>query len=178
MKTIQELFDEQQFENDYELVDGLAMHAKHPENFQIPPPVLKRHVNVGHFVELRIDSPRFSLHQDSAEQCMCPSCHGEMSKPILRHEQPASFVSIPFQPVPARGWGEDFWVRISDRSGEILRGVVDNALVEARLHGLHQGSEILFHHDHILGVHPVHRKELLLGMTAIDLKELAHWLRS
>ncbi len=56
--------------------------------------------------------------------------------------------------------------------------MVDNPLVEARLHGLHYGHEITFHTDHILAVHDVHRKELVLGMGATDLKELAQWLGS
>ena len=56
------------------------MHAENPENFQIPHPVLKKHAGVGHFVELRIDSPRFSVHEDAAEKCYCPTCLGEATK--------------------------------------------------------------------------------------------------
>jgi len=46
-------------------VNGVAMHAENPDNFQIPPDVIKRHVSPGQFVELRIDSPRFSVHEDA-----------------------------------------------------------------------------------------------------------------
>ena len=54
--------------------------------------------------------------------------------------------------------------------------MVDNPLVEARLHGLSQGDEIVFHQDNILAVHDIHRHEMVAGMDAIDLKELAQWL--
>ena len=58
--TLQQQFDKQRFANGYELVDGVAMHANNGERFQIPHPVLTKHVSVGHFVEARIDSPRFA----------------------------------------------------------------------------------------------------------------------
>ena len=48
------------------------MHAENPDNFQIPHPVLKKHVSIGHFVELRIDLPRFSVHDDAVEQVLLP----------------------------------------------------------------------------------------------------------
>jgi hypothetical protein len=176
MKSFTQKFDDQRFANDYQLVNGVAMHAENPANFHIPPPVIKRHVRPGQFVELRIDSPRFSVHEDAPEKCTCPSCDGEMTKPILRHDHPASLVPLPKQNIPSRGWGEDFWVRIMERSGQLLMGVVDNPLVEARLHALNQGHEIVFHEDHILAVHDIHRQELGAGMDAADLKELAQWL--
>ena len=154
------------------------MHSENPENFHVPPEVIKRHVKPDQFVELRIDSPRFSVHEDAPEKCSCPSCNGEITKPILKHDNPASLVPLPVQNIPSRGWGEDFWVRITERSGSYFRGVVDNPLVEARLHGLNQGDEIVFQEDHILDVHDVHRQELIAGMDATDLKELAHWLAS
>lgn len=178
MTALQQQFDDQQFSNGYGLVNGVAMHAENPDNFHVPPQVIKRHIRPGQFVELRIDSPRFSVHEDAPEKCSCPSCNGEMTKPILRHEQPASLVPLPKQNVPSRGWGEDFWVRVAERSGSFLRGIVDNPLVEARLHGLKQGGDIVFHADHILAVHDIHRQELVLGMGAADLKELAQWLGS
>lgn len=176
MNNLQQRFSDQQFANDYWLVNGVEMHAENPDNFQIPPEVIKRHVKSGQFVELRIDSPRFSVHEDAAEKCACPSCNGELSKPILRHDHPASLLPLPKQNAPSRGWGEDFWVRITERSGRFLRGVVDNPLVEARLHGLNQGDEIIFHKDHILAVHNIHRLELLAEMDEADLKEMAQWL--
>ena len=176
MNYLQQQFSDQQFSNEYKLVNGVAMHAENPENFQTPPEVIKRHVKPNQFVELRIDSPRFSVHIDAAERCTCPSCHGELSKPILRHNQPASLLPLPNQNAPSRGWGEDFWVRITERCSSFLRGVVDNPLVESRLHGLNQGEEIFFHEDHILAVHDIHRLELVTGMDEVDLKELAQWL--
>lgn len=178
MINLQQQFDNQQFANEYQLVNGVAMHSENPDNFQIPPDVIKRHVKPNQFVELRIDSPRFSVHADNAEKCSCPSCNGELTKPILKHDHPASLVPLPKQNVSSRGWGEDFWVRITERSWEFFRGVVDNQLVEARLHGLNQGDEIFFHDDHILAVHDVHKQELVAGMEVDDLKELAQWVRS
>lgn len=176
MANLQQQFSEQLFSNEYQLVNGVAMNVENPVNFLIPPDVIKRHVKPNQFVELRIDSPRFSVHEDAAEKCTCPSCNGELTKPILRHNHPASLVPLPMQNVPSRGWGEDFWVRITERCGGFLRGVVDNPLIEARLHGLYEGDEIVFHEDHILAVHDIHRQELVAAMDALDLKELTHWL--
>ena len=51
---------------------------------------------------------------------------------------------VPKQNVPSRGWGEDFWAQVTEREGELFKAVVDNPLYEARLHGLHQGGEIVF----------------------------------
>ena len=171
-------FQVQHFANGYELVNGVEMHAENSEQFQIPHSVLKKHVSAGHFVELRIDSPRFSVHEDAPEKCTCPTCNGEATKPILRHEHPAMLLPLPKQKMPSRGWGEDFWVQVTDRDGQFFKGTVDNPLYEARLHELHQGDEIAFHEDHILAVHGIHRQELILGMDAAELKELAQWLGS
>jgi len=176
MTTPEQHFDSQQFPNDYQLVNGVRMHSENPEHFQIPPDVLKRHVKPGQFVELRIDSPRFSAHDDAAEKCSCPSCNGEMTKPILSHDHPASLRPIPKHNVPSRGWGEDFWVKVTERSGSFLSGVIDNELVESKLHELRQGDLIFFHEDHILAVHDIHRMELVSGMNVDDLKELVAWL--
>jgi hypothetical protein len=174
--SIEQDFQVQHFANDYQLVNGVAMHAENPENFQIPHSVMKKHVGVGHFIELRIDSPRFSVHDDAVEKCYCPTCNGEATKPIISHEHPASLVPIPKQDVPSRGWGEDFWVQVTEREGEFFVGIVDNPLYEARLHELHQGDSVCFHEDHILAVHGSHREEIVLGMDATDLKTLAQWL--
>lgn len=174
--SLQQQYKFQQFPNDYQLVNGVAMHTQNPANFQIPPDVIKRHVSPGQFVELRIDSPRFSVHEDAPEKCSCPSCNGEMTKPILRHGHPASLMPLPQQDVPSRGWGEDFWVKVEERSGSFFRGAVDNPLAESRLHGLKQGDEIVFNEDHILAVHDIHRQELVLGMDVAALKELAQWV--
>ena len=176
--TLQEQFEAQQFANGYELINGVEMHAENGERFQIPHPVLKKYVGVDHFVELRIDSPRFSVHDDAAEKCYCPTCKGEATKPIIGHEHPASLLPLPKQAVPSRGWGEDFWVRITERAGELFQGVVDNPLVEARLHELRQKDSVFFHQDHILAVHGTHREEIACAMDTEDLKALAQWLES
>lgn len=169
-------FDDQQFTNEYQLVNGVSMHTENPDNFHIPPEVIKRHVRSGQFLELRIDSPRFSVHEDAPEKCSCPSCHGELTKPILKHDHPASLLPLPTQNVPSRGWGEDFWVQVEERSESFFRGVVDNPLVETRLHGLNHCDNIIFHEDHILAVHDLHRQELVAGMDEHDLRELTQWL--
>ncbi len=154
----------QQFSNDYQLVDGERKHQENPEHFRIPPQVIKRQINVGHFVELRIDSARFSVHEEVAQQCECPSCKGVMSKPILRHEHPATLVPLPEQRIPSRGWGEDFWVQVIRRDGDVFMGIVDNPLAETRLHGVNLGDQIAFHADQIL------------AMNEADLKEMTLWL--
>lgn len=176
MNNLQQQFDDQQFANEYQLVNGVAMHTENPDNFNVPPEVIKRHVRPGQYVELRIDSPRFSVHEDAAVKCTCPSCNGELTKPILRHDHPASLVPLPKQNIPSRGWGEDFWVKVSERCGDHFSGVVDNPLAETRLHGLNQGDKIIFHEDHILAVHDIHRQELVAEMDEADLKELTTWL--
>jgi hypothetical protein len=174
-RQLEHQYGSQQFSNGYQLVNGVTMNAENPENFHIPPDVIKRQVRTGHFVELRIDSPRFTVHEDAPYKCSCPSCNGELTKPILKHDHPASLVPLTQQKLPSRGWGEDFWVRVTERSGCLFRGVVDNALVEARLHGLTQGDCIVFHKDHILAVHDIHRLELVAAMGLADLQELAQW---
>ena len=176
MRSLKHKLDAQHFANEYRLVNGVLMHSENPDSFQIPPDVIKRHVRSGHFVELRMDSPRFSVHEEAAQKCTCPSCNGELTKPILRHAHPASMVPLPNQNIPSRGWGEDFWVKVTERSGNYFRGVVDNALAESRPHGVHRDAEILFHEDHILAVHHIHRPELVAGMNEDDLKELLTWL--
>ena len=67
-------------------------------------------------------------------------------------------------------------MHITDRTGNYFCGIVDNPLVETRLHGLKQGDEIVFHEDHILAVHDIHRQELVASMDVADLKELARWV--
>ena len=143
-ETLEQDFHSQHFANGYSLVSGVKMNAENPDNFLVPHPVLKKHVGVGHFVELRIDSPRFSVHDDALEKCYCTTCNGEATKPILGHQHPASLVPLPEQNVPSRGWGEDFWVRVAERHGEWFAGTVDNPLVEARLHELHQGDKVRY----------------------------------
>ena len=172
--TPERKLSEQQFANGYELVDGVAMRRQNGSQFQIPHAVLKKHIAEGFFVELRIDSPRFSAHAD--ETCQCPSCSGTMTKPVLGHEQPASLSPVPPQSVPSRGWGEDFWVCVLERDGDFFRGRVDNPLYEARLHDVHRNDEICFHADHVLAIHSTHRPEMVMNMGEADLKELVRWL--
>ena len=176
--TLEHEFQVQHLANGYELVNGVSMHSENGNKFQIPHPVLKKHVGAGHFVELRIDSPRFSVHEDTVEKCYCPTCNGEATKPILSHNHPASLLQIPKQNVPSRGWGEDFWAQVTEREGPFFKGVVDNPLYESRLHELHQGATVCFHEDHILAVHGSHREEIVLRMDAAELKTLAQWLGS
>ena len=176
--SLQRQLDTQQFPNDYQLTNGIVKHAENPKNFQIPPDVIKRHIRPGQFVELRIDSPRFSVHEDAAAECPCPTCNGDMTKPILRHSHPASLMPLPEQHMPSRGWGEDFWVKVEECSGNYFLGTVDNPLAESRLHGLRKGDAIVFHADHILALHDIHRQEIIVGMDVADLKELAQWVSS
>ena len=63
--TLKRHFDQQEFSNGYGSVNGVAVHTENGDRFQIPPDVIKRHVSVGQFVELRINSPRFSAHEDA-----------------------------------------------------------------------------------------------------------------
>ena len=176
--SLEQQFEQQHLANGYEFVDGVAMHQEHGDRFQIPHQVLKKHVAAGHFVEVRIDSPRFSAHPDAPEKCTCPYCNEEAAKPILSHEDPASLVSVPEQSVPSRGWGEDFWAQVTRREAGYLKAIVDNPLYEARLHALRQGDEIVIHEDYILAVHSSHRQEMVLGMDAADLQQLVEWLGS
>src|SRR5436853_1842314 len=134
----QRLLD-QTFANSYALVNGVKMHAQYGERFEIANPWFRKHVGVGYFVELRIDSPRFSAHPDAPPNCICPHCKEPAIKPILCHEQPASLRAISPQPVPSRGWGEQFWVKIVARDSQYFAGQIDNPLYETRLHGLHLG---------------------------------------
>lgn len=176
MSDLNKCFERQQFSNGYELANGVRLHTENGVRFQIPPDVIKRHLGVGHFVELRIDSPRFSIHEEDAVHCSCPNCDGELSKPILRHEHPHSLQPTPQGKIPSRGWGEDFWVKISVRVDDYFKAEVDNVLVETRRHGLSLGDTIYFHVDNVLAEHPIQRGELVSHMDATDLKELAVWV--
>ncbi len=165
-----------QFANEYDLVNGVEMREENPEHFHIPHPLLKKYLSVGQFVELRVDSPRFSTHPDAPAACACPVCAGEATKPIIGHPFPHSLVPVTGDPVPSRGWGEDFWVQIVERDGERLRGRVDNYLYETRLHEIEFDSHIEFSLNHVLSVHPLHRETLVLCMSPEEIKEFAVWL--
>lgn len=174
--SIAEEYQQQHFANGYRLADGVALHKQNGDRFQIPHAVLKKHVRTGHFLELRIDSDRFSVHPDAPEKCACPSCNGEATNPVLCHEQPHSLMPRPEQDAPSRGWGEDFWVKIDQREGDVFRATVDNRLVESRLHKIDLGAAIWFESRHILAVHPMHRQELVKGMDEHDIRQLVDWL--
>ncbi|MBA61443.1 MAG: hypothetical protein CMJ76_03670 [Planctomycetaceae bacterium] len=165
-----------QFSNDYELVNGFEMHEESPEHFHIPHDLLKKYLSVGQFVELRVDSPRFSSHPDAPQGCTCPVCNGEASKPIIGHPFPLSLINVQGDSLPSRGWGEDFWVQIVIRDGDQLQGRVDNHLYEKKLHEIEFNSIIDFTLDHVLAVHPIHREQLVLSMTPEEVKEFAVWL--
>lgn len=171
-------FQTQQFSNGYELVDGVQMHAENPEYFHIPPNVLKDQIQVGFFLEIRVDSPRFSVHEDADATCTCPVCNGEATKPILSHDHPASLLPLPSQNVPSRGWGEDFWIQVTAIEQCWLKGRVDNPLAETRLHEIAPDSEIICSLDHVLAIHPSHRMEMVSQMTPEQIKELTEWLAS
>lgn len=176
MPHFEQQLNQQSFGNGYLLIDGVAMHAENGDQFQVPHPVLKKYVATGHYVEVRIDSPRFSVHEDAPEKCTCETCNGEMTKPVLSHQHPATLVPLPPQDVPSRGWGEDFWVRVVEREHKFFCGVIDNPLHETPLHQLQRGSEIYFHENNILAVHASHREEMVLGMKRPDVFKLVEWL--
>ena len=167
-----------QLDNGYQFINGIEMNAELGDRFQVPHPTMKKYVETGHFVELRIDSPRFSVHVDAPDQCECELCHERMTKPILCHEEPESFLEISRQPVPSRGWGEQFWVQVLSRDGQQLTGRIDNTLYESRLHGLSIGNEIQFLEDFILSIHGAHNQEILLNMDKQDLASFGEWLKS
>jgi hypothetical protein len=166
-----------QLANGYELVDGVQMHVEQGDRFQIPHTTMKRHVAIDDFVEVRIDSPRFSIQTDAHVQCECPQCNEPTSKPVLCHEEPTSLVPVPAQSAQARGWGEQFWVKITSRAGEWLTGAVDNLLHETRLHDLKRGDLLTFNEDHILAVHRTHHNDLLLRMNEAELIAFGRWLQ-
>lgn len=176
--SIEENFHQQTFPNGYQFVNGVVMHEENGDRFQIPPLVLKNYLSLGHFVEVRVDSPRFSVHPDAPEQCTCSTCNGEASKPVLTHEQPLTLAEVPIADIPSRGWGEDFWVQVTDRDGDYLIGRVDNNLYESRLHDIQFGETVAFHVDHVLTIHPTHRQELVMSMTETDLRLLIDWLNT
>lgn len=163
--------------NGYALVDGEQMHAAQGDRFQIPHAAMKRHVGAGDLIEVRIDSPRFSVHPDAAVPCECPQCREPTTKPVLCHDEPASLVAVPPQSAPARGWGEQFWVRVTARAGDWLTGRVDNPLQETKLHELSLGDPLTFHENHILAIHRIHHQDLLLRMNEEELITFGQWLQ-
>jgi hypothetical protein len=79
--------------------------------------------------------------------------------------------------VPSRGWGEQFWVLVTETDGDLRVGVIDNPLRETALHELQLGDEIVFHENHILAIHPSCRDDLLANMTDDQLARFGEWLR-
>ena len=171
-------FQKTAMRNGYELVDGVEMNRRFGDRFAVVNRWFKKHVTVGEFVEVRIDSDRFSAHPDAEPGCQCELCGEEATKPILSHEQPGSLLAAPRQNVPSRGWGEEFWVCISSRQDEWLQGVVDNHLYESKLHGLDKGDKIVFQEDHILSIHGSHNEEIVIRLNDEDRLEFSQWLMS
>jgi len=172
----------QQLPNGYELINGVESNALNGERFEISSPWFRHRVAPGQYVEVRIDSNRFSAHEDAhedaTEDCRCDFCDGSTDNPVLCHEQPASLVRIGRHAIPSRGWGEQFWVKVTARQDGRLSGVVDNTLYETYLHGLEFGDPIVFEEDHILTVHPSHDRDLLNNMDAADRADHLKWVRS
>ena len=165
------------FPNGYELVNGVECHALYGDRFEISSPWLRNSVGPAHFVELRLDSSRVSVHPDAEIDCRCDACDATTDKPILCHEQPHSLMPIGRHAIPSRGWGEQFWVRIQERAGCGLLGVVDNDLYETHLHGLSLGDAVGFTEDHILTVHPSHHRVLIENMSDVDMRDHLEWIR-
>jgi len=84
----------QELPNDYQLINGVACNALYGERFEISSPWFRNSVVSGQFVEVRIDSNRFSRHEDATEDCRCDFCDARTDNPVLCHEQPASLVRI------------------------------------------------------------------------------------
>ena len=72
--NLKERFEQQQLDNAYELVDGVAMHAENGARFQIPPEVLKEHVGAEQFVELRVDSAPHDRWNPVCDVRSCSTC--------------------------------------------------------------------------------------------------------
>ena len=175
--SLQEQFDSQQFSNDYQLVNGVNMHTENPENFHIPPPVIKRHIRPCYFVELRIDSSRFSVHEDAAEKCSCPSCNGEMTNPILKHDHPSSLLLLPEQNVPSRGWGEDF-LGANNGNGPGATSVASLTIRSWKRDctDLARAKRSFFPKTISWPFTTSTERSLCVGMDVDDIKELAQWV--
>ena len=87
-------------------------------------------------------------------------------------------LAVPHQDVPSRGWGEEFWVKITERDDSWLRGVVDNHLYETKLHGLSEGDELVFQVDHILSIHSSHNEAMIMRLSDDDREQFGQWLMS
>ncbi len=48
--------------------------------------------------------------------------------------------------------GEDFWVEVSEVSGDLIIGVVDSDLLMMAEHDLYKGDVIQFHHDSVFQI--------------------------
>jgi hypothetical protein len=77
---------------------------------------------------------------------------------------------------PSRGFGEDFWVEVTERSGAFFKGRVDNTLAETPRHNLQHGDAVVFHEDNVLSVYDC--EEILHGMEVEDGIEFARWILS
>lgn len=163
-------------QNGYDFIDGVAMHRELGDRFSIVNPWFKKYIQPGHLVEVRIDSPRFSMHPDAPVECTCEHCTEPATKPILCHEHPQSLLPVPRQDVPSKGWGEQFWIVVEDRNEKRLTGSIDNELYETRLHGLSYQDQITIDLAHVLALHPSHNEAMLFSMSPEDLHEFRTWL--
>ncbi len=84
----------QELPNGYQLINGVTGHALYGERFEISNPWFRNSVVSGQFVEVRIDSDRFSGHEDATEDRRCDFCDARTDNPVLCHEPPASLVRI------------------------------------------------------------------------------------
>ena len=178
LTDLAESYRRQSFANGYELVDGVKMHEERGEHFQIVNPWFKKYIDTGHLVEVRVDSPRFSAHPGAPDNCTCPHCSEEATKPILGHAEPASLFSIPEQDIPSRGWGEDFWVQVETTENGFFSGIVDNHLYETRLHDIRRNDRMFFHANHILSLHGTHNREIVESMSDDDVDSFRSWLET
>ena len=70
-------FREMSLPNGYVLINGVEMNRRFGDRFAIVNQWFKKHVSVGEFVEVRIDSDRFSAHPDAEPGCPCELCGEE-----------------------------------------------------------------------------------------------------
>lgn len=61
---------------------------------------------------------------------------------------------------------ERFWVVITARSGDRLRGIVDNDLLKSDEHGLHVGDTIEFEERHVYAIEPPSAQTLAIAKSA------------
>ena len=163
--TLEQHFHDQHLANGYALVNGVR--AARP----VRRPLRDRQSVVSQARRRRATSSKCASTRHASLPILMPrptvSVHTAKSRRPNRScatSNRPSLRPISPQPVPSRGWGEQFWVKIVEREGQYLAGEIDNPLYEARLHGLNLGDTIYFHEDHILIVHSSHGREIVSRM--------------